>query len=268
MMAETTRLNELRAALSVVSARAASVVEPLPDTVVPIPGSSWTVREAAVHLAIVGFHYAGMVHGEPNQYPSLAPEECARLNDQLNADIPESDPGKLAALMREGTERLLAATAPCSDTQEVLFHCGSVTTIPHLVGAALAEHLLHGYDMAVAVGQPWPIDPDQAALGLFGYGPCSGFWLNPATTAGHTAGYAIGLTTGERFTIRFVDGEYRLEPPDLGPVACTITADPIAFLLVSSGRVSQWVAIALGLLEVGGDRPDLALGFNDLFLFP
>ena len=131
-MAETTRLNALRAALSVVSARAAGVVEPLPDTVVPIPGSSWTVREAAVHLAMVGFHYAGMVHGEPNQYPSLARQECARLNDQLNADIPESDPGKLAALMREGTERLLAATAPCRDTQEVLFHCGSVTTILHL----------------------------------------------------------------------------------------------------------------------------------------
>ena len=51
-------------------------------------------------------------------------------------------------------------------------------------------------------------------------------------------------------------------------MACTIRADPVAFLLVSSGRVSQWVAIALGLLQVGGDRPDLALRFNDLFLFP
>jgi hypothetical protein len=267
-MTGTTLLNEVRTALSVVSARTAGLVESLSDTTVPIPGSAWCVREAAVHLAMVGFRYAGMVHGEPNQYPSLAPEDCARLNDQLNADIPESDPGKLADLMHDGTESLLAATALCDDTQDVLFDCGAVMTIPHLVGTALAEHLLHGYDMAVAVGQPWPIDPHHAALGLFGYGPRYGLCLNPATTAAHTAGYAIELTTGERLTIRFVDGDYRLEPPDAGPVDCTITADPVAFLLVGSGRVSQWAAIALGLVKADGDRPELALGFNALFLFP
>ena len=215
-MAQTTMLNNVRTALTAVSARTASLVGSLTDTVVPVPGSTWTVREAAVHLALIGFRYAGMVHGEPNQYPSLAPEECARRNDEINADIPESEPGKLAALMDEETKRLLDATAPCDDTQEVLFHCGNVMTIPHLVATALAEHLLHGYDMAVAVGQPWPIDAHQAALGLFGYRPSYGARLNPATTTVHTASYAIELITGERFTIRFLDGRYRLESPDSG----------------------------------------------------
>jgi hypothetical protein len=96
-MAATTMLNAVSAALSVVSARTADLLQSLPHTAVAIPGSSWTVREAAVHLAMVGFRYAGMVYGEPTQYPSLAPEICARLNDQLNADIPESNPHKLAA---------------------------------------------------------------------------------------------------------------------------------------------------------------------------
>jgi hypothetical protein len=267
-MAETTMLHEVRTALAVVSARTTGLVGSLPDTAVPIPGSAWTVREVAVHLAMVGFRYAGMAHGEPNQYPSLHPEECARLNDEVNADIPESHPGRLASLMHEGTECLLAATAPCDDTQNVLFHGGHVMAIPHLVGTALAEHLVHGFDLAAAVGRPWPIDPHHAALGLFGWSPSCGLCLNPATAAAHTAGYAIELTTGERFTIRFVDGESQLEPFDSGPVDCTITADPVAFLLVGSGRLSQWAAIALGLVEVGGRRPDLALRFNDLFLFP
>jgi hypothetical protein len=203
-MAETTMLNEVRTALSVVSARTAGLVESLPDTAVGIPGSAWTVREVAVHLAVVGFRYAGMAHGEPTQYPSLAPEERARLNDQLNADIPESDPAKLAALMRQGTGCLMAASAPCDDAQEILFDGGNVMTIPHLLGTALAEHLVHGYDMAVAVGQPWPIDPHHAALGLFGYGPSYGL----------------------------------------------------------CGRMSQWAAIALGLLEAGGHRPELGRGFQ------
>jgi hypothetical protein len=68
--------------------------------------------------------------------------------------------------------------------------------------------------------------------------------------------------------VRFVDGEYRLEGAGSGPVDTTISADPVAFLMVGSGRLSVSGAIALGLLTVGGDRPELAVGFPDLFLYP
>ncbi len=191
------------------------------------------------------------------------------MNEQLIADIPESDPVKLAALMQEGTERLLEASARCDDESELLWHCQTRITVPHLIAIATAEHLVHGYDMAVAVQRPWPITAAEARSGASSatasaYGLC----LNPAITAGHTAGYGIEFRTGERFTVRFVDGEYGLEPPDSGPVDCTITADPVAFLLVGAGRLSQWEAIALGAMEVGGDRPDLALSFGDCFLVP
>jgi hypothetical protein len=30
----------------------------------------------------------------------------------------------------------------------------------------------------------------------------------------------------------------------------------------------RWPAIALGLYEAGGNRPELAFGFKDLFVFP
>jgi hypothetical protein len=267
-MAGTTILEEARAALRAASARTADLVEALPDTGASIPGSKWTVREAGVHLVNVGVRYAGMAQGEPLGYASLSPEECARMNEQLIADIPESDPVKLAALMHEGTERLLEATGRADDVQEVLWHCQMRIPIPNLLLIAMAEHLLHGYDMAMAVQRPWPITGEQAALALFGAGVVEGLCLNPVTTAGHTAGYGIEFGTGERFTVRFVDGEYQVEPPDSGPVDCTITADPVAFLLVGSGRLSQWQAIALGAMGVGGDRPELALRFSELFLFP
>lgn len=267
-MAGTTMLEKARAALRAVSARTAGLMETLPATEAPIPGSKWTVREAGVHLVNVGVRYAAMVQGEPLGYASLAPEECARMNAQLIADIPESDPVKLAALMQEGTERLLEASARCDDEHPVLWHCQTHVAIPNLIAIATAEHLLHGYDIALAVKRPWPMTSGEAGMALFGYGVGYGLCLNPRTTAGHTAGYGIEFTTGERFTIRFVDGEYRLEPPDSGPIDCTITADPAAFLLVGAGRVSQWQAFALGAMEVGGDRPDLALEFGDRFLFP
>jgi len=267
-MAGTTILDQVRAGLREASARTTALVEALPDTGVAIPGLEWTVREAAAHLVNLGVRYAEMVKGEPLGYDSLAPQDCARMNGQLIADIPESDAGKLAALIHEGTDRLLEATARCDDEQTVLWHCHTHVGVPHLVAIAIAEHLLHGYDIAVAARRPWPITSEQAALALFGYGAAYGLCVNPATTAGHTAGYGIELRTGERFTIRFVDGEYMIEAPDSGPVDCTISADPVAFLLVGAGRMTQWEAIALGALEVGGDRPDLALRFGDCFLFP
>ena len=132
-MAGTTILEQVRAALRQASARTEGLVETVPDTRVPMPGSKWTVREASVHLVNVGVRYAGMVQGEPLGYESLAPEECARMNDQLIADIPESDPLKLAALIHEGTEGLLAATARCDDEQTVLWHCQTHVPIPNFV---------------------------------------------------------------------------------------------------------------------------------------
>jgi hypothetical protein len=38
--------------------------------------------------------------------------------------------------------------------------------------------------------------------------------------------------------------------------------------MVGTGRLSRYQAIALGLLSVGGNRPDLAVSFWDLFLYP
>jgi hypothetical protein len=265
---EASELSAARAALVDVSARTSQLLASLPDTGVPIPGSTWTVREAAVHLSLIGFHYAGMAHGEPNQHSFLAPDACARRNDELNADIPESDPGALADLVREGTHCLLAATASRKTHEDVGFPNGNEASTLQLVAVAVAEHLLHGYDMAFAAKQPWLIDPCHAALGLYGYRSSYQGRLSPGTTAAHTASYGVELIGNDGFTVRFTDGHCRLDRPDSGPVDCMITADPVALLLVESGRMSQWAAIALGLIRAHGDRPELAPGFTELFVFP
>ena len=38
--------------------------------------------------------------------------------------------------------------------------------------------------------------------------------------------------------------------------------------MIESGRLSRYEAAALGLLSVGGNRPDFALGFFDLIVYP
>jgi hypothetical protein len=59
----------------------------------------------------------------------------------------------------------------------------------------------------------------------------------------------------------------RLEPAG-GEVDATLSADPVAFLMVGSGRLSRYEAVALGAMTVGGNRPDLAFDFPTLFAYP
>ena len=148
------------------------------------------------------------------------------------------------------------------------YHGGSTYHLGGLACILLGEQVIHGYDMATALGQPWPIDPAHAQLVLYGYGPIYGLVLNPETTAGLCAAYGIEMRGGGSLTIRFVDGCYELIEGITGPVDCELSVDPVAFLLVGTGRMSRYEAVALGLLSLGGAKPEMALGLPDLFVYP
>jgi hypothetical protein len=122
--------------------------------------------------------------------------------------------------------------------------------------------------MAAGLGRPWPIDPLDAQAILAAHFPLLEIMLDPERTRGLNATYGIELRGGSSVTVRFTDGAFSLEEAGGGPVDATISADPVAFLLVESGRLGRYEAAALGLLEAGGPHPDLALGFFDLIVFP
>lgn len=152
--------------------------------------------------------YAEITTGTPSPVDAIDKESLATFSAARIADIPESDPAKLALLMAEGTDR------------------------------------------------------------LHSYAPLFGLMLNPATSAGLSASFGIEIAGGEPFVIRFTDGRYSLEPGGPDPVDAVVPADPVAFLLVGTGRLGRSAAVALGLLKCGGNRPDLAFRFTDLFLSP
>jgi SCP-2 sterol transfer family len=268
-MDATVILADARAALDEQGRRFAALVGSLPTTATPIVGSEWTIRQAAVHWGMGMGVYAELATGTPSPIESLLDKApVAAINSAFCADVPETDPGKLAGLILDGLDRFLNVTAGRRGDQDVMWHCGTRVDLADLAGLALGEYLIHGYDVATTVGRPWPIAPEPAALALRGYLPMYALIVNPQAASGLTATYRIELRGGEKFTVRFTDGAYRLEPPASGPVDCTITADPVAFLLVVTGRLPAAAAIALGLWRLSGEWPELALGFTDLFVFP
>lgn len=267
-MDPTTILAAARLALEETAGRVATMVRALPDLEAPLANSDhWTVREAAIHLSNYGGIYADIAQGMVSPVRALNRENLLVENDMRIADVPETDPANVAALLLESVEILLDGTASLPAEQPVVFHGGTPLDVAGLVSIMLGEHTLHGYDIAQTVGVPWPVDPTHAQLVLYGYAPCFGPIVNPKTAQGLDAGFGIEIRGGVAFTVRFIDGVYGVEAP--GPaVDCTISADPAAFLLVGSGRLDLWSAIALGLLTPGGADPKLALGFPDLFVFP
>lgn len=141
---------------------------------------------------------------------------------------------------------------------------GSKMTLTNLTCEVLSELTVHGWDIARAEGVPWPIDPSHAALVVEGFLLPSLHVLGRSmvdrdAAAGVRARFEIRIRGGGRAWLRFHYGDLSVEAGPGGPVDCHLLVDPVAFLLVSWGRISQWQPILKGQLLAWGRRPWLGL---------
>lgn len=259
-------LPAVRTALAENTARLCDLLRAQPDlTALAGNGSAWTVRDAAAHLVVAANVHSELAAGTPSPLTAANIGNLAAISAALIADIPEREPDKLAALVADSVDSFLATTADRPGGSALRWHLDIPATLAEFTGVVLNEVLLHGYDIACGLSAPWPIAPDHAALAIGTAVPALPLIVGPA--AGHTARYGLELRGGPALTMRFTDGAVAVEPPG-GPVDCTVDVDPVALLLLITGRMDRWTAIATGLLSGGGARPDLAAGFPALFAYP
>ncbi len=256
-----------REAFTVTVERYANLVESVRDTSIAIPASEWTVRDAAVHLAGSNHRMAALAGGEASTVPTVDKQFLDARARKLIAENPETDGKKLADQIREGRERVMAATADLPGDGPISYHAGLRLNLAELVSVYLGEYLLHGYDIALAARTPWPIDPGHAAPAVGGYRACYSAIFNPANATGLKATYHLDTAGTNPFFVRIADRTYE-QPSAPESVDCIISTDPVTALLVMSGRLTQWAAIALGRLTFSGDRPEIGPRFTDLFVFP
>jgi uncharacterized protein (TIGR03083 family) len=225
-----------------------------------------SVADAAAHIVIAQRRFADLAQGAPFPLDDVDRQSVAANNAALIDAFDETDPARLAAQLVESTEQFceFAGKLAATDTVDFLNH--QPLPIPALMCISLGEHVLHGYDMAAGLNAAWRIDPGAAALVLAGYAPLLPGSVDPVATAGLTASIDIRLTGGAAFRAAFTDGVLTLAEPDEHPTDAILVTDASTMVLAATGRLRLPAAVALGLAEVSGDDPSLAVRFPDLFV--
>jgi hypothetical protein len=266
-MDQNTLLEEARTSLATTARRLADLVTSAPDLSRLAMGLEWNLQQVTAHM-VTGTNWAAeFIKGNAPGIPTFDPAVIGPVIDQMMADLPESDPAKLGRLLLDADEGLLEALST-QPGDGPMMHAGVPFTMAQFACTILGDQMLHGYEMAAAVGRPWPIERQDALLILDAHLPLFAAMLHPERTLGLTASFGIELRGGRDVTVRFTDGAYSVEEGIADAVDATMSVDPVAFLMIESGRLSRYEAAALGLLEVGGNQPDLALGFFDLIVYP
>jgi uncharacterized protein (TIGR03083 family) len=244
-----------------------------------VPNSTWNVGEIGAHLAIV---LLGFAHAAGGDFEHVSPyirsegtfaERLSGVTGGIMELEPLRDPGELASAIRDRVAQFVTTAdrlpGPAPRIATPWYGDGLTLPVATVTSILVAEQLVHGWDVARAVGRPWPISVPEANLALRALTALLPLAANPATVAGVAARYGVTVRPdGPRYTVVVADGAVSIDPGIVGPVDCRISADPVALLLVSYGRIGQWRPIAGGKLRAWGRKPWLAFRFADLFFNP
>jgi uncharacterized protein (TIGR03083 family) len=153
----------------------------LPDTSTPTTDGTWTVGDTAAHMIGGARTYAAYSRGEPSVTVTSDEMNAARL-----AAVPTREGPALAQLLAEAEGDYVRATEGLAPTDEVNWHFGLRILADTSAGIRLVEHLVHGFDMARAVGRPWHVPDEAGAAGFAAVSPLFAFWVKgtpePAAT--------------------------------------------------------------------------------------
>ncbi len=250
-----------RHALEDQTPRTMALLATITDPGLPIPGSEWTVGEAAAHLAVTAEGYSEYARGRDRRYP-VDPADIPGSHRRAFAAMPERDGAKLADMLAAGIGDFLNVTRGRSADHPLRWHGPLTLSCATTTCTLLGEQLLHGWDIAGTVHAPWDLDPDAARLVIAGVAPLFELRTNRGGGVRIEAGYELDVAGGPRLFAWFRDGRLRFDTSPSGAVDCRLGADPVTWLLALYGRVPWDEVLAAGQVTVAGGETALAAQFK------
>ena len=259
-------LRAARDALRRQTPRTMELLGSITDPGAPIPGSEWTVGEAAAHLAIGAEGYADYAQGRDRRHP-VDLTDVPGSHRRAFEGMPERDGRRLAEMLRDGIERFLDATGGRSAADALRWHGGLTLSCAATTCTLLGEQLLHGWDIAGTANASWQIGPDWARLVIAGVAPI--FELrNRHGDATVDLEYELAVEGGPRLFVTFRHGKLAIRPAASGPVDCRLAGDPVSWVLALYGRLPWEELLDAGRITVVGGDAGAAPAFKHLLRNP
>ncbi|GAA3458505.1 maleylpyruvate isomerase N-terminal domain-containing protein [Saccharothrix longispora] len=261
----------VREVLPVVTARFADLVE-AHDPAAPAT-AEWTVADTAAHVVTIASLYTTLLAPEPEvadpviaaRIPTVTVDTVADINTLVLGRFHERNPAALAATLRSSVATVLDLTTRTDPERTVPWLGASRVPVGGVLAHLVNEMLIHGWDIARAVGAPWPIPAREAApfFDLFIVGMIRndvGSLFDGAPSNDRRIAVAFRSRHTKPVTLVLHRGRVSVEEPG-GPVDVRLGFDPAALHLVLFGRVSRTRAALTGKLRVTGRRPWLLFEF-------
>lgn len=227
----------------------------------------WTIADVAAHVATGAEYLVPMIeHREGRRADSI--DGITAMNDAVLERETERDLRVLARRIDAGATDMVRAFRDSDPAVPLRWH-GDHRVLPgSLAGITLGEFLVHGYDVARAAGKPWTIEPGHAALVFAGVMSVLPLYVRPDATRGMHDVVEVRLRRGPRVQIAIDDGTASVDVPNGRRADCTISAEPVAMLLVSYGRMGPVKPALTGRVAAWGRKPWLGVKLPALFKSP
>ncbi|WP_370969123.1 maleylpyruvate isomerase family mycothiol-dependent enzyme [Amycolatopsis sp. cg9] len=263
----------VRAALPDVGSRFADLVAGVPDAHASSLGE-WSIAETASHVGMIALMYTAMIRGDGGPLPlpgleepidSASVDTISRMNALALELYPERDPVRLAERLRADIAEVLLVSADLDPGKPVWWLGGSRVPVAGVLAHLVNEMLLHGLDIARALGRPWPIPARYEAmfLELFLFGMVRndmGSLLDDATPSPRRIAVEFRSAYTEPGVLALQHGRLRFEEPD-GTADVRLRFDPAVLVPMMFGRISKPRAVLTGGVRISGRRPWLLPAF-------
>ncbi|MFD9896167.1 maleylpyruvate isomerase N-terminal domain-containing protein [Amycolatopsis sp. NPDC059027] len=267
------RWDAVRVALPQAGARFADLVTGAPDPATAVT-ADWDITQTAAHVGYIALLYTTMVRGtdEPLRLPGLAEsiarartDSVAAMNELAFGEYRERDPVRLSENLRADIDEILRESADLDPEKPVSWLGGSLVPVAGVLAHLLNELLIHGLDIARAVGVSWPIrSADEALfLELFLIGMTRngvGTLLDGAVPSPRRIAVEFRSAYTEPVVMALQHGHVTVEEPD-GASDVRLSFDPAVLVPMMFGRIGKLRAVLSRGVVIRGPRPWLLREF-------
>jgi uncharacterized protein (TIGR03083 family) len=232
-----------------------------------VPGLDWTVQQVVAHMLSAAHRYRAVDEGR-DFHRASHPRELDKINrdelDAVMAPIPDlvDELEALSPLMDAQFDSL-------ADDYSFEFHCGVMASGIMSQTNWLGELVLHGDDIARAVGVPWEIPERDMLLVLRGVFEVCPAYVRADLPARTDVCVALRIPEARPYVMHVHDSTAdirELRPTDRPDAVMRTPAATLGQLLY--GRIGPMTAARKRLLIVGGRRPWKAMKLQSCFERP